>query len=123
MRRRRAGGSPYSGVLRLSESPSPHPAPSPPSGSGCVTRTPKLHNSAGHGLLCILVLSLSAVAGCTLKKQAPVKLAFVLEAQRSPNARPASNPVTLRVRPLTVAPPFEGRSFVYRNSDLNYESD
>src|SRR5262249_46094048 len=86
-------------------------------------RTTKLHNMAGHALLCILVLSLSAVAGCKVKKQPPVKLAFVLEAQRSPNARPASNPVTLRVRPLTVAPPFEGRSFVYRNSDLNYESD
>jgi cholesterol transport system auxiliary component len=74
-------------------------------------------------LLCLSALSAAMWAGCSLKKQAPVKLSFMLEAHRTGEARPPRDPATLRVAPLTVAPPFEGRNFIYRNTDLNYESD
>jgi ABC-type uncharacterized transport system auxiliary subunit len=70
-----------------------------------------------------LLLSLTLLVGCSLKKQAPAKLAFMLEAHRPVNPRTPRDSATLRVHPLTIAAPFEGRNFVYRNTDLNYESD
>jgi cholesterol transport system auxiliary component len=50
-------------------------------------------------------------------------LSYALEARRSAATRQADDAATLRVPPLSLAAPFEGRNFVYRNSDLNYESD
>jgi cholesterol transport system auxiliary component len=84
-----------------------------------------IYRRPGTGVvfLCALILNVGLLAGCSLKKQAPAKLAFVLEAHRPADKRSASDLATLRVRPLSVAAPFEGRNFVYRNSDLNYESD
>jgi cholesterol transport system auxiliary component len=38
-------------------------------------------------------------------------------------ARHGAGGATLRVRSLSVAPPYEERGFVYRTSDLGYESD
>jgi uncharacterized lipoprotein YmbA len=63
------------------------------------------------------------VTGCSLKQAAPVKATFLLEAPRTAPTRPAAGPMTLRVRPIQVAEPFEGREFVYRKSELNFESD
>jgi uncharacterized lipoprotein YmbA len=63
------------------------------------------------------------VGGCSLKKQYPAKHSFLIEARRNGESRTASAPAVLRVRNLQIAPPFEARGFVYRTSDLGYQTD
>ena len=76
---------------------------------------------------CRLGCSLFAVgmvtAGCSLKKQSPAKLHYLVEAKRPGGPAAASAQATLRVRSLQIASPFESRGFVYRNSEQNYETD
>jgi cholesterol transport system auxiliary component len=74
-------------------------------------------------LTCLLCAVIAMTAGCSLKKQSPSKLRYLVEAQRPGEAMQPSAQTILRVRNLRVASPFEGRGFVYRNSDQNYESD
>lgn len=73
--------------------------------------------------LCLAAIALVALSGCSLKKQYPAKQAFLVEARRSGEARASAASSVLRVRNLNIAAPFEGKGFIYRKSDLNYESD
>jgi len=74
-------------------------------------------------LLCLAAITLVSLSGCSLKKQYPAKQAFLVEARRSGDARASSASSILRVRNLNIAAPFEGKGFVYRTSELGYESD
>jgi len=66
--------------------------------------------------------SLAAVGGCSFTRTAPVKGTFVLEpALPAPVSK--TQPGLLRVGTVTVGAPFRGRSFVFRESDLKYETD
>jgi len=71
------------------------------------------------------IASLAAVAliaGCAFSRPAPVKQVFLLEAAvPAPAAKP--QPGTLRVGTVGVAAPFRGRAFIWRESELKYESD
>lgn len=72
---------------------------------------------------CLILLALLA-GGCSLKKAAPVKASFLLDARRHDTiAATKKSAATLRVRNLQVAAPFEGRGFIYRLGDVRYESD
>lgn len=71
----------------------------------------------------ILVVVVAVSAGCSLKKQSPAKLHYLVEAKRPGEPVAAEARATLRVRNLQMASPFEGRGFVYRNSELGYEAD
>ena len=73
------------------------------------------------GPLLLVVAAISA--GCSLKKQSPSKLHYLVEAKRPGEPNRAAAQATLRVRTLHIAAPFEGRGFVYRNSDQKYETD
>ena len=73
----------------------------------------------GCSLLAVGVMT----AGCSLKKQSPAKLRYLVEAKRPGGLVAARAPTTLRVRSLQIASPFESRGFVYRNSEQNYETD
>lgn len=65
-----------------------------------------------------------ALAGCvSVEKSYPDKRFFVLEAARSNSPEAAKNGVVLLVSSLRVSPRYDGRSFVYRRSDVGYESD
>jgi uncharacterized lipoprotein YmbA len=76
--------------------------------------------SALGGLL--LVVS-AMTGGCSLRKQSPAKLRYLVEAKRPGGPTTATAQATLRVRNLQIAAPFEGKGFVYRNSGQNYETD
>jgi cholesterol transport system auxiliary component len=68
-------------------------------------------------LLCVLL------AGCTaLARQAPVRETFLL-APPTPSPIAQSQPGTLRVGTINVAAPFRGKTFVYRVSELRFETD
>jgi cholesterol transport system auxiliary component len=71
----------------------------------------------------VVVAACLMAAGCSLKQAAPIKTTFLIEAQRPTPARATPTPMTLRVRSIQVAEPFEGRDFIYRKSELNFESD
>jgi cholesterol transport system auxiliary component len=72
---------------------------------------------------CLLLTLLAGLGGCTLKKASPHKLTFLLEANRPAEPATTNRQATLRVGQLQIAAPFEGRSFIYRWEDLNYEAD
>jgi cholesterol transport system auxiliary component len=61
------------------------------------------------------------LAGCS--HSAPVKSTFLLEPTRPAPAGDAARPATLKVETVAMAAPFQGRSLVYRESDLKYEAD
>jgi len=65
---------------------------------------------------------LVTVGGCSFTRAAPVKEMFVLEPVNPPTVA-KSQPGLLRVGTVTVGAPFRGRSFVFRESDLRYETD
>jgi uncharacterized lipoprotein YmbA len=55
-------------------------------------------------------------------RSTPVKEMFVLEpANPPPAAKP--QPGLLRIGTVTVGAPYRGRAFVFRESDLKYETD
>lgn len=60
------------------------------------------------------------VGGCT--RPSPVKAAFVLEPPNPPVAA-KMQAASLRIGTFTVAAPFRGRSFVVRQSELQFETD
>ncbi len=66
--------------------------------------------------------SLALVAGCSVTRSPLVKETFVLE-PAAPPAAAKSQPGLLRVGTVTVSAPFRGRSFVFRESDLKFETD
>ncbi len=60
------------------------------------------------------------LAGCT--RPSPVKAAFVLEPPSPPPAA-KTQAASLRIGSFTVAAPFRGRSFVVRQSELEFATD
>jgi len=73
--------------------------------------------------LVVMLVGTLLAGGCSLKKQYPAKQSFLIEAERVGEARGATASGVLRVRNFQVAAPFEGKGFVYRNSDLGYQAD
>jgi cholesterol transport system auxiliary component len=63
-----------------------------------------------------------ALAGCSLTRPAPVKRTFLLEPP-APPAVATAKPATLRIGTFSVGEPFRDRSFVYRTSELGFETD
>lgn len=76
-------------------------------------------------LLAGLVVFLSAViAGCiSLSKPAPEKRYFSLDAAREDGAAVAAIGKTLKVLRFDISPIYAKRQLVYRNRNLEYESD
>lgn len=64
--------------------------------------------------------ALGAVAACS--RPAPIKGTYVLEPAMPP-AVARTQPGVLRVGSVNVAAPYRGRAFVYRETDLKYETD
>jgi uncharacterized lipoprotein YmbA len=67
--------------------------------------------------LAVLVAGLGACS-----RPAPVKGTFVLDPPFPPPVA-KTQPGTLRMGTVTVGAPFRGRQFVYRETDLEYETD
>jgi cholesterol transport system auxiliary component len=70
-----------------------------------------------------LVALATGLASCTLSRPSPVKAMFMLEPTMPAAATAAPKPVSVRVGVVSVAAPFRGKTFVYRETDLRYESD
>ena len=76
-----------------------------------------------HAPAMLAAVAFAALAGgCSFSRPAPVKQEYLLDV---PSPPPVAKPqqATLQVRAVTVAAPFRGRSFVYRETDLRYTSD
>lgn len=70
------------------------------------------------GLIIVLI-----AGGCSIKQSYPAKDYFALEVSRETEATPPSEGKTLLVRDFIVSPKFADKGFVYRLTDLNYETD
>jgi len=76
-----------------------------------------------HAPVILGAVAFAALAGgCSFSRPSPVKQEYLLEV---PSPPPVAKPqqATLQVRAVTMAAPFRGRSFVYRETDLRYASD
>jgi cholesterol transport system auxiliary component len=85
-----------------------------------MTARPQIRTSAPAMLAAVAFAALAV--GCSFSRPAPVKQEFLLEVP-SPPPVAKSQSATLQVRAVTVAAPFRSRSFVYRTTDLRYDSD
>ena len=63
------------------------------------------------------------VASCALSRPSLVKRTFLLDPTLPVAASAAVKPVSIRVGVVSVAAPFRGKQFVFRESDLKFESD
>ena len=72
--------------------------------------------------LAACALSALALAGCAVTRTTPVKGTFLLN-PTAPAAVARPQQGTLRVEGVNVAAPFRGKSFVFRESELKYETD
>jgi cholesterol transport system auxiliary component len=72
----------------------------------------------------LLLLGIALGTGCSFKKPHPARQTFLLETGRS-SGLPVHDaaPAILRVRPASVTAPFDDKAFVYRDTDLGYETD
>jgi cholesterol transport system auxiliary component len=71
----------------------------------------------------VAVLAAVALAACSaVTRPAPVRQTFLLEPPL-PQAVAQPQPGALRVGSINVAAPFRGKAFVYRMSDLRFETD
>lgn len=67
---------------------------------------------------------LSLLTGCfNFKKNFPEKRFFVLSASRSEKLSSLKLNAILKIQRFRVSPQFEGKGFVYRKGNFNYESD
>ena len=64
-----------------------------------------------------------AVASCSLSRPSPVKRTFLLDPTLPAAVSAAPKAVSIRVGVVSVAAPFRGRQFVFRETDLKFESD
>jgi cholesterol transport system auxiliary component len=87
-----------------------------------MTERPFHNHSAPTVALIAAIAAAVVLAGCSLSRPAPVKQTFLIEAAAPPVVA-KTQPGTLRVRTFNVGSAFRGKAFVYRETDLKYESD
>ena len=90
-----------------------------PSPSALPRRTTLMRTLSAAAFVIVAV----TLASCTLSRPSPVKRTFLLEPTLPTAARGTPKPVALRIGVVNVAAPFRGKTFVFRESDLRYESD
>ncbi|HOW67669.1 MAG TPA: ABC-type transport auxiliary lipoprotein family protein [Candidatus Paceibacterota bacterium] len=61
--------------------------------------------------------------GCKMTRPSPIRHQFSLSIQNAAPSNTSSGNVTLQVRPLRIASPFDQKSFVYRFEDQKFEVD
>jgi uncharacterized lipoprotein YmbA len=71
--------------------------------------------------LALAGLLFASLTGCS--RPSPVKQTYLLQAPAATPAAAAPRPSTLKVGTIAVAAPFRGKSMIYREGDLKYESD
>ena len=78
----------------------------------------------GPFLRALLLALIVSIAGCGLAtRPAAVKQTYLLAPPMPAAAAKPAHLVTLKVGSIAVGTPFRGRSFVYREEELRYESD
>lgn len=71
-----------------------------------------------------LALGLLAAGCVNLRREFPVRQTFALAAAPAAAGPVATAPGTaLKIRPLRAVPPYQGKEFIYRRSDVRYEAD
>lgn len=71
----------------------------------------------------LILLPLLLLAGCAGSQPAPLRHSYLVQAARGEPPAAPRHDVSLKIVPLKVAAPFQGKSFVYRLSELRYEAD
>ena len=71
----------------------------------------------------IMVLNFLLTGCVNIDRRYPEKQFFVLDASRNEKLSASTSDAVLKIQRFHVASQFEGKDFVYRRGDLNYESD
>lgn len=83
--------------------------------------SPRMSRGAAFAAVACIA-AITFLASCSLSRPAPVKGMFLLE-PTMPAAAATPKPNSVRVGVVTVAAPFRGKTFVYRDGELRYEAD
>jgi cholesterol transport system auxiliary component len=79
---------------------------------------------AAASRLALVAAILGLVSGCGgLSRPSPAKQTYLLQASAATPMATTPRAATLKVGTIAVAAPFRGKSMVYREGDLKYESD
>ena len=85
---------------------------------------PSLREKHARALAAVAILIVAAtLAACSLSRPSPVKRTFLLEPTLPTAASATPKSLAVRVGVVNVAAPFRGKTFVFRETDLRYESD
>ena len=72
----------------------------------------------------LLAITLLGLASCTLPTRPPVEpRSWMVAPERTAAPRQARSDVWLKMGSVSVSPPFDGKSLVYRTADQRYEKD
>jgi cholesterol transport system auxiliary component len=71
----------------------------------------------------VLLVGIALITSCSIRQSHPAQQTFLLEARRDLPPAQGTPHAILRIRPATVAAPFDHNAFVYRDGDLAYETD
>lgn len=63
------------------------------------------------------------LAACTVSRPEAARLSFLVHAEYAGTPLARARAASLAVGPFEVAPPFDGRSYVYRRDEVRYETD
>jgi uncharacterized lipoprotein YmbA len=70
-----------------------------------------------------IAAGLLVLLSACFSRPAPVKQTYLLQATAPTQAAASPRPAVLKVGTISVGAPFRGKSLVYRDGDLKYESD
>jgi cholesterol transport system auxiliary component len=85
---------------------------------------PALRARSARALAAAAILIVAAtLAACSLSRPSPVKRTFLLEPTLPAAIGATPKPLAVRVGVINLAAPFRGKTFVFRETDLRYESD
>jgi cholesterol transport system auxiliary component len=83
-----------------------------------------LRANASRALTVVALVALAILAAaCSLSRPTEAKRMFLLEPKAPAAATGTPKPESVRVGVVNVAAPFRGKTFVYRETDLRYETD
>ncbi len=102
----------------------PAHSPHPPTEDSVAKRVTLLDAMRSRPLAAAAsLMTLLFFTSCSLKQPHIEKQTYLLDVSRTAAGRATAHPASLQIRNVSITPPFDGRGFVHRTSNLAYSTD